>query len=110
MDLARSARRDAISTSTTAMLRTYTFSAGSNFRHSRHDAPEPGSRVIRAKHCCHEPAVQDGWIPADARARCDDPPALDKTGELMVMFTDLQAKMEQRMALIEGQINAIKNR
>lgn len=71
---------------------------------------DPAVKPFRHATAVYEATAQGGWIPTDAQARCNDPQALDKTEELIVMFAELEAKIEQRMTLIKEKINAVKNR
>jgi hypothetical protein len=46
----------------------------------------------------------------DTQAQIDERRSMDKTEELISMFADFQAKTEERMTLIEKEIQAVKSR
>jgi hypothetical protein len=54
--------------------------------------------------------AQNSFMSFDTQAQIDERRPMDKTEELISMFADFQAKTEERMTLIEKEIQAVKSR
>lgn len=58
----------------------------------------------------YQPIVQDRFTSCNSQAQVNERGPTDRIEELMSMFADFQAKTEQRMTLIEKEMQAVKSR